>query len=99
MVSDVTRIADAFNLVLTWYPSHSAVAAVYVGLSALTIIFDLTEIILMARRKLSPKVAVTFNSILTAVWLIIFVLSIIGAVGASGYASGLLGIIFIFIVL
>lgn len=69
----------------------------YIALCALTIIFDLTEIILLARKRLSPTVVVTFNSILTLVWAVVLILQIVGT--AAGARASALGFIFIIVVL
>ncbi|GIZ49769.1 hypothetical protein CKM354_001279600 [Cercospora kikuchii] len=79
------------------YRAFNGVAAVYIALCALTIIFDLTEIILLARKRLSPTVVVTFNSILTLVWAVVLILQIVGT--AAGARASALGFIFIIVVL
>lgn len=45
----------------------------------MTIIFDIVEIVLYARKRLSPVVAVVLNTIATLVWAVFFILSLIGA--------------------
>ncbi|KAF2212585.1 hypothetical protein CERZMDRAFT_97082 [Cercospora zeae-maydis SCOH1-5] len=100
IVRDYQDYADDYDVDRISKPTYRAfngVAAVYIALCALTILFDLTEIILLARRRLSPKVVVAFNSLLTLVWAVILILQIVGtAVGARASA---LGFIFIIVVL
>ncbi|KAI5358608.1 hypothetical protein Slin14017_G108910 [Septoria linicola] len=78
------------------YRAFNAVAAVYISLCALTIIFDITEIILLARNRLSPKLVVAFSAIITLVWAVILILQIVGSVG--GATESALGFIFIIVV-
>lgn len=60
----------------------------------MTIIFDFVEIVLYARKRLSPVVAVVLNSIATLAWTVALILSLIG-VGRSRAALGFIWVIII----
>ncbi|KAF7196051.1 hypothetical protein HII31_02677 [Pseudocercospora fuligena] len=81
------------------YTALNAVAAVYIAICGLTVLFTLVEIILLARKRLNPVVAVSLESILFLIWLIIFVLVIVGVARAPRQAGSALGFIFIIVVL
>lgn len=55
----------------------------YIGISAVTIVVNVVEIILFARKKLSPVAAVVFNSVTTALWLGMLVFLAFVAVGGG----------------
>ena len=65
----------------------------------MTVLFTLVEIILLARKRLRPVVAVSLESILFLIWLIIFVLVIVGVARAPRQAGSALGFIFIIVIL
>lgn len=56
---------------------------------ALTIIFDIVEIFLFARKRLSPVVAVVLNSLTTLAWAVLLIIACIGA-GSEGTGLGLI---------
>ncbi|KAI3324766.1 hypothetical protein HD806DRAFT_54635 [Xylariaceae sp. AK1471] len=52
-------------------------AGVSIGISALTIVIDIVEIVLIARKNMPPALYLSFACIKTLIWLIIFVLDLI----------------------
>lgn len=72
----------------------SIAAGVYLAICCVTIIFDFAEIVLFARKKLSPVVAVVLNSIATLIWAVFLILSLIG-VARSRAALGFVWVIII----
>lgn len=60
---------------------RSIVGGVYIGISAFTIVVNVIEIILFARKRLSPVVAVVINSVTTVIWLAMFVILVLATVG------------------
>ncbi|KAF2168873.1 hypothetical protein M409DRAFT_20887 [Zasmidium cellare ATCC 36951] len=73
----------------------SAILAVWIAVCAVTIIFDIVEIFLLARKRLSPVVAVVLNSLTTLVWLVLIIIACIGAVN-SGTGLGIIWLAVIF---
>lgn len=59
---------------------RSIVSGVYIGISALTLVLNGVEIILFARKRLSPVIAVVVNCITTAIWLGMLLLLALAAV-------------------
>lgn len=59
------------------------VSGVIIGVSALTVLLNVVEIILFARRRFSPVAAVVCNSITTLIWLGMLVLLALTAVRAT----------------
>lgn len=68
---------------------HSAILAVWIVICAFIIIFDIVEIVLFARKKLSPVVAVVLNSLTTLAWAVLLIIAAIGA-GSAGTGLGLI---------
>ncbi|KAI1077694.1 hypothetical protein F5B20DRAFT_583106 [Whalleya microplaca] len=65
----------------------NATGAVVLVLSIGTILFDLIEAVLFAKRRLDPVLLLSFACVKTLVWTVYFILSIIAA--ASGTLSAL----------
>lgn len=51
---------------------------VFIGISAMTILLNVVEIILFARKRLGPLAAVVVNSTITAAWLGLTILNALG---------------------
>lgn len=56
------------------------------SLCTITLLFNIAEIILFARHKLSPVTAVVLATLTTAIWTIVVILLLIGIFG-SGRAN------------
>lgn len=70
-------------------------AGVYIAVSSVTILFNIVEIVLFARKRLNPIVAVVLNSITTLIWVVIVILAIVALV-QSGVS--VLGFIFFLVI-
>nr|POE82665.1 hypothetical protein CFP56_75117 [Quercus suber] len=60
------------------------IAGVFIAVASITLILDLTAIILWARHRLMPATQVAFTSVKTFFWLVIFVLKVAAVVRSGG---------------
>lgn len=67
------------------FKSTSTVAGVAIGISALTIIFNIVEIVLIARKRMPPALYLSSTCIKTAIWIAVFIVEVI-ALGIPGIA-------------
>ncbi|KAF1991319.1 hypothetical protein K402DRAFT_122938 [Aulographum hederae CBS 113979] len=65
-----------------------AVVAVLLAFMVISLIFDIVEIILFARRRLTPVVFLVLNVLQTAIWLVFFCLAVAGAATTRNGALG-----------
>lgn len=68
-----------------------AIAAVVMVLVLICLILDIVSIVKRSRRKLSPRFFLISNVLQTTLWLVLFILSMVG--GTSGLAVGLMVIV------
>jgi hypothetical protein len=80
---------------LTGIPYSSITAGVLIGISALTILFNINEMVLYCMKRLSPLIMVVFNTINTLIWTVILILLAISAVRVRSSGISLVLIIIV----
>ncbi|KJX95814.1 hypothetical protein TI39_contig1021g00019 [Zymoseptoria brevis] len=73
--------------------AFSISAGILIGLTALTVLFNIIEMILFGMKKLSPVTMVVFNSLNMLIWTVLLILVIISAVSVRGTALGFVFVI------
>ncbi|KAI5918331.1 hypothetical protein F4810DRAFT_595372 [Camillea tinctor] len=68
----------------------TAAAGLQIGITALTIVFDIVEMVLIGRKRMPPGLYLSSACIKTAIWGVIFVLNLIGLSILSIILSGIL---------
>ncbi|KAI1501181.1 hypothetical protein F5X99DRAFT_210855 [Biscogniauxia marginata] len=83
--------SDDYDYVLGEYDGFfTAAAGLQIALTGLTIVFDIVEIVLIARKSMPPALYLSSACIKTAVWGIIFILNLIAVSILSIILCGIL---------
>ncbi|KAI1492786.1 hypothetical protein F5X96DRAFT_329107 [Biscogniauxia mediterranea] len=82
--SDISSELGEYNGLFT------AAAGVQIGLTGLTIVLDIVEMVLIGRKRMPPALYLTSACIKTAIWGIVFVLNLIAVTVLSIILCGIL---------